>query len=90
MLSIKILGSGCPNCERLELHARKATEQLRVKQPDLEVAIEKVTAPEKFLEYGLLSTPGLVVNEHLVSSGRIPSPSQIEDLIEAELTRAEG
>ena len=90
MLTIKILGSGCPNCERLELHARKAAEGLLEDKPGLEITIEKVTSPERFLEYGLLNTPGLVVNEHLASSGRIPSPSQIQDLIEAELAGAEG
>ncbi len=85
MLSIKILGSGCANCERLELHARKAAELLLEGAPDLELAIEKVTDPERFLEYGLLATPGLVINDRLASSGRIPSPAQILEMIKLQL-----
>jgi small redox-active disulfide protein 2 len=77
MLSIKVLGPGCKNCERVELHAVQAVEQWRADHPDVEVTIEKVTDTEKFLDYGLLSTPGLVINEKLVSSGKIPAPSHI-------------
>ncbi|MGD8553853.1 MAG: thioredoxin family protein [Anaerolineales bacterium] len=77
MLLIKVLGPGCKNCERVELHAAQAAEQWRAEHPDVEVTIEKVTEAEKFLDYGLLSTPGLVINEKLVSAGRIPAPSQI-------------
>jgi len=85
MLSIKILGSGCVNCERLELHARKAAELLLQTRPEVELSVEKVTDPERFLDYGLLSTPGLVINDQLASSGRIPSPSQILELLETRL-----
>ncbi len=77
MLSIKVLGPGCKNCERVELHAVQAVEQWRADHPDVEVTIEKLTDTEKFLDYGLLSTPGLVINEKLVSSGRIPAPANI-------------
>jgi small redox-active disulfide protein 2 len=85
MISIKVLGSGCANCERLELHARKAAETLLEETPGIEVAIEKVTDPERFLDYGLLATPGLVINEQLASSGRIPSPGQILEMIKLKL-----
>lgn len=77
MLSIKVLGPGCMNCARVELHAVQAVEQWCADHPDVEVTIEKITDTEKFLDYGLLSTPGLVINEALISSGKIPSPSQI-------------
>ncbi len=77
MLSIKVLGPGCKNCERVELHAVQAAERWRADHPDVEVTIEKLTDTERFLDYGLLSTPGLVINEKLVSSGKIPAPSQI-------------
>jgi small redox-active disulfide protein 2 len=82
MLTIKVLGPGCKNCERVELHAVKAMEQWRAEYPDIEVTIEKVTDIEKFIDYGLLSTPGLVINEKLVSSGKIPSPSHITKWLE--------
>jgi hypothetical protein len=55
----------------------QAVEQWRAGHPQVEVTIEKVTDTEKFLDYGLLSTPGLVINEKLVSSGRVPAPSAI-------------
>lgn len=77
MISIKVLGPGCKNCERLELHASQAAERWGQDHPEVAVAIEKVTEAERFLDYGLLATPGLVINERLVSSGRIPAPSQI-------------
>ncbi len=86
---IKILGPGCKNCERLEMHADQAVEQLHAENPKLEIAVEKVTDVNAFLDYGLLKTPGLVINETLVSSGRIPSPSQIAGWIGEALTAEE-
>ncbi len=74
MLNIKILGSGCANCKRLEQMARKSVETLA-----LEAEIEKVTDFNEILKYPILSTPGLVINEKLVSSGRIPSETEITD-----------
>ena len=68
MLIIKILGPGCANCKRLEEIARKAAS-------DMNVAAEfvKVTDYNDILAYGVISTPGLVINEKLISSGRIPT-----------------
>ena len=77
MISIKVLGPGCMNCERVEVHAAQAVEQWCADHPDMEVTIEKITDPDTFLDYGLLSTPGLVINEILVSSGKIPTPAHI-------------
>jgi len=74
MLNIKILGSGCANCKRLEANARKVVADL-----GLEAEIEKVTDFNEILKYPILSTPGLVINEKLVSSGRIPSETEITD-----------
>lgn len=77
MLTIKVLGPGCKNCEMVELHAARALEQWQADHPDLEARLEKITDLERFLDYGVLATPGLVINEKLVSSGRIPSSDQI-------------
>ncbi len=77
MLVVKVLGPGCKNCERLEMHAVQAVEQIQAEKPQLEIIVEKVTDVNAFLDYGLLKTPGLVINEKLISSGRIPSQSQI-------------
>jgi len=89
MMVIKVLGPGCKNCERLEMHADQAVEQLQAENPKLEVTVEKVTDVNAFLDYGLLKTPGLVINEKLVSSGRIPSQSQIARWMEEDLTSEE-
>ena len=80
MLVIKVLGSGCPNCKKLEAITRKAVETLAV-----EAQIEKVTEYDKIMEYDVMSTPGLVLNEKVVSSGRIPSEIEIINWITAEL-----
>lgn len=74
MLTIKVVGSGCPNCRRVEEHARIALADY---VPELEASIEKVTDPMQFIDYGVMQTPGLVINGKLVSSGRIPSPQSI-------------
>ena len=89
MMVIKVLGPGCKNCERLEMHAVQAVEQIQAENPKLEVSVKKVTDVNAFLDYGLLKTPGLVINEKLVSSGRIPSPSQIAGWIVEALTAEE-
>jgi small redox-active disulfide protein 2 len=72
MLKIKVLGSGCANCKELEAVTRKVVESLGV-----EAEIEKVTDPAAIHQYPILSTPGLVINEKLVSAGRIPTEAQI-------------
>lgn len=77
MLSIKVLGPGCKNCNLLQEHALQAVDRWQVKHPEIEVSLEKVTDITKFLDYDLINTPGLVINEKLVSSGKIPAPSQI-------------
>lgn len=72
MLNIKILGSGCPNCKKLESLTRQAVAELSI---DAEVI--KVTDYADIMTYNIMSTPGLVINEKLVSSGRIPSVAEI-------------
>jgi small redox-active disulfide protein 2 len=80
MLTIKILGSGCANCKRVEQIARKVVADMA-----LEADIVKVTEYPKMMEYNILSTPGLVVNEKLVCSGRIPSPAEVTTWLINEL-----
>jgi small redox-active disulfide protein 2 len=72
LLTIKVLGSGCPNCKKLEALARQAVEGLGV-----EAEVIKVTDYNDIMAYNIMSTPGLVINEKLVSFGRIPSPAEI-------------
>ena len=80
MLTIKVLGSGCANCKRLEQLVRKAVDQFGI---DAEVV--KVTNPTEYADYGVLSTPGLVVNGKTVSSGRVPSLTEVTTYITSAL-----
>ena len=73
MLNIKILGGGCANCKRLEALTHEAVDSLGVQAEFI-----KVTDPTEIMKYPILATPGLVVNEQLVSAGRIPSKTEIE------------
>ncbi len=69
---IKVLGPGCANCERVAEIARQALEQM-----GMEATIVKVKEREQFQRYGLLFTPGLVIDENLVCGGRIPSLDEV-------------
>ncbi len=69
---IKILGTGCPTCKALEKRVHKVIDNHHI---DAEVI--KVEEIMDILEYKIMSTPGLVVNEQVVSKGRIPSESEI-------------
>lgn len=72
MLQIKVLGSGCANCKRLEQEVREA-----LADSPIEYEVIKVTDYADIMTYGILSTPGLVMNETVVSAGRIPKRAQI-------------
>lgn len=72
MISVKILGTGCKKCQTLEQKVRDL-----VSQNNIDVAIEKVTDINEMMNYGIMMTPGLVVNEKVVSSGIIPKDDQI-------------
>ena len=83
MLTLKILGPGCVNCKRLEEIARKSAADMGV-----EAEFVKVTDYKDILAYNILSTPGLVVNEKVVSSGRMPAPSSVKAWIAEALKSA--
>ena len=72
MLTIKVLGSGCANCKRLEQIAHKVVSEMGI-----EAEVVKVTEYPDIMAYNVLSTPGLVINEKLVASGRIPTPAEV-------------
>lgn len=78
MLNIKVLGPGCANCKKLEEITREAVAAVGV-----EAEITKVTDMQQIIAYDVLKTPGLVINEKLVSSGRIPTPASVAEWIRA-------
>ncbi len=80
MLTIKVLGPGCANCRKLEEVARAAAASLKV-----DAEFIKVTDMKAILAYDILKTPGLVINEKLVSSGRIPTPETVAGWIRAAM-----
>lgn len=80
-MEIKILGTGCPNCRRLEKNAREALAKMAV-----EATITKVTDMQEILTYQILSTPGLVIDSQVVSSGRVPAVSEISSMIATALS----
>ena len=73
-MTIKILGSGCPKCQALEENARKAVEGLGLK----DVQIEHVYEIDKIVEYGVMSTPAIVIDEKVKVAGRIPDVEEIK------------
>lgn len=76
MKHFKILGSGCKNCANVaDLIDRKAQEL------GIEVNIEKVTDMGEIMAYGVMSTPGVIVDESLVHAGGMPTPDQVENWI---------
>ena len=72
MLTIKVLGSGCANCKKLEALAHQAVDQMSV-----QAEIIKVTEYPDIMAYNIMSTPGLVINEKVVSAGRIPTIGEV-------------
>lgn len=69
---IKIIGVDCPNCQKVEEIARKAAESMGI-----EAEYIKLRKPNEWLKYNIITTPGLVINEKLVSSGRIPTIAEV-------------
>jgi len=72
MLNVKVLGPGCANCKRLEALVQKV-----VAERGLTAEVEKVTDYAQMMRWNLMKTPGLVVNDTLVVSGRVPNEAEI-------------
>ena len=73
-MKIKVLGSGCKSCHQLYDNALKAVEGTGIE-------VEYITDLQKIMEYGAMSMPTLVVNEQLVSSGKVLKPAEIVKII---------
>ena len=72
MKTIKVLGSGCKNCQTTANLIKIAAEQAGV-----EINLEKVTDMAEIMAYGIMSTPGVVVDDKVVHAGGLPGPDQI-------------
>ena len=76
-MEIKVLGTGCSRCKQLYDNTKKAVEALKLNDQ-----IEYVTDVLKIVETGLMSTPGLMINNKIVAAGRVPGEKEIIDLIQ--------
>lgn len=75
-MNIKVLGSGCMNCKTLEKRTIEALQQL-----NLVADVEKVVDYQKIASYGIMSTPGLVIDEKVAMSGSVPTVEKIKELL---------
>lgn len=74
--SIKVLGTGCASCRALYINAQEA-----IKNMGLNIEVEYITDVQKIMEYGVMSTPAIVVNDKVISSGRVLKTAEIEKLL---------
>lgn len=82
MLKVLVLGSGCKNCHTVEERAKQAVAEM-----GLDANVELVTDMQTMMHYGIMQTPAIVINERVVSTGRVPATSQIKQLL---TTAAQG
>ena len=75
-MNIKVLGTGCPNCKRLEKNVYEALKELNI-----EAEVEKVTEVKDIMAYGVMSTPALVVDGKVVLSGQVPMVSKLVEIL---------
>jgi small redox-active disulfide protein 2 len=75
-MNIKVLGPGCMNCKTLEKRTIEALQEL-----NLEARVEKVEDYQKIASYGILRTPGLVIDEKVAMSGSVPTVEKIKELL---------
>lgn len=81
-MNIKILGPGCGRCHQLEKTTREVVKELGI-----DATIEEVKDINKIVDYAVLTTPGLVINEQLVCAGRVPTKAEVTHLISNALTK---
>jgi small redox-active disulfide protein 2 len=77
-MTITILGTGCSTCQTLEVNTEQALEEI-----SLDVTVEKIEDMEEIMSYGVMSMPALVIDGDVKVSGRVPTPDEIVDLVEA-------
>jgi small redox-active disulfide protein 2 len=75
-MKIKVLGPGCSKCHQLEQVVRDVVRELAI-----DASVEEVKDVKKIMTYSILMTPGLVINEEVVSSGKVPSKAEVTQMI---------
>ena len=75
-MKIKVLGSGCKNCQNLEKNVREA-----LKESGKEAEVEKVTDMKEILGFGVMKTPALVIDEKVVISGRVATVKELIEIL---------
>jgi small redox-active disulfide protein 2 len=75
-MNIKVLGPGCAKCHSLDKTVREVVTALK-----LDADVEYITDMKKIMEYHIMSTPGLVIDEKVVLSGKVPTKAEAEQLI---------
>lgn len=75
-MNIKVLGPGCARCHQLENTVKEVVKELGI-----DATVEEIKDFKKFLDYNVMMTPGLVINEQVVSSGKVPSKAEVTQLI---------
>lgn len=83
-MNIKILGTGCARCQQLEKIVKEAVKELGI-----DATVEEVKDIKKFIDYNVMMTPGLVINEQVVSSGKTPTKVEVTQLIINALAKEE-
>lgn len=81
-MNIKILGPGCARCQQLEKTAREVVKDLAI-----EATVEEVKDMKKIMQYPILTTPGLVIDDKLVCSGRVPTKAEVTTFITTALSK---
>jgi small redox-active disulfide protein 2 len=84
MLNIKVLGAGCANCVNLEKLFKEV-----VSENNIEAVIEKITDYKDIMSFGIMSTPGLVINGKVVLSGKLPTKSTLTHWLMNALVESE-
>ena len=84
-LNIKVLGPGCPNCQRVESLVKAAVAELGA-----EATFQKITNIREIMRYPIITTPGLVINEKVVCSGRVPGKSEVISWVATALAESES
>ncbi len=82
MIRIEVFGPGCARCQQLEKTAKEVVRELGI-----DATVEEVKDIKKIMEYPILTTPGLVIDEKLVCSGRVPTKSEVTTFVTTALAK---